>query len=129
MHRSVGSHRSMWWGTEPRTWWSKVVRPGMTWSQKLMRPVRTRRTAMWRRTIGATGSIGTWTEGEGRTRGAGSARRRLTSEMTRRTTVRGRVGHAGPAGTESIELWGTRPELRAAHRTLARHGAAVGGGR
>lgn len=66
VHGSMRSHWSMWRRAEARTWRSKVMRTRVAGSYKLVRPMRTRRPTV-RRTVGATGSIGTGTKWERRT--------------------------------------------------------------
>ena len=127
MHWAVRSHWPVWRRTKARAWWAKVVRSRVSGAHELVRPVRARRTTV--RPSGTAGSIRAGSEGEGRTRGARAAGRRLATVMTRRTTVRGRGGHAGAAGTKSIELWGAGTKLGSTHGTRARHGTAVRAGR
>ena len=117
MHGPVRSHGSVWRRTKPRARRSKVVRSRVSGAHELVRPVRSRRSTV--RSGGTTGTVGAGAEGEGRPRGSRAAWRRLTAVMTRRTTVGGRGGHAGAAGTESIELWRSGTKLRSAHGTRA----------
>ena len=117
MHGAVRSHWSVWRRTKARAWWPKVVRPGVSGAHELVRPVRTRGTTV--RPGGSTGTVRSGAEGERRPRGSRAAWRRLTTVMTRRATVRGRGGHAWPAGSKSIELWWAGPKLGATHRTRA----------
>ena len=117
MHWAVRSHWPVWRRTKARAWWAKVVRSRVSGAHELVRPVRSRRSTV--RSGGATGTVGAGPEGEGRPRGSRAAWRRLTAVMTRRTTVGGRGGHAGAAGTESIELWRSGTKLRSAHGTRA----------
>ena len=130
MHGSVRSHWPVWRGPKPGAWWTEVVRTRVSGAHELVRPVRPRRSTV--RPGGTAGPVRSGPEGERRPRGARAAWRRLAAVMTRRTTVRGRGGHARAAGAESIELRGAREagaKLGAAHRTGARHGAAVRAGR
>lgn len=127
MHGSVRSHGPVWRRTKPRARGTKVVRPRVTRAHELVRPVRPRGSAV--RPGGTTGTVGAGSEGERRPRGARAAWRRLAAVVTRRTTVGGRGGHAGAAGTKSIELWRSGTKLWSTHGTWARHGAAVRAGR
>ena len=85
MHRSMGAHWSMGW-SESRTMWAKIVRPWRSRSEKLVRSMGPRWATMgW--TIRTARAIRPRTKWKRRPGGSRPSRWRLTTKMTRRTTV------------------------------------------